>query len=109
MPSTEFGLGEIVDHRHRRRGVGLVERLLDLVVERALADRERRGRMACDRARERLGFGERAALGNHAVDEAEALGLAGAVERCRSAPSRARACATPTRPTATSGVEQKRP
>src|SRR5271154_1298815 len=69
-----IGLGEIVDHRDRSERVSLVERPLDLGVERALADRQRRGRVTRDRPGERKGFLERAALRNHAVDETEAFG-----------------------------------
>ena len=48
------GFGEIVDHRERRYGISLVERPLDLVVERALADRQRRSRLLRDRLGQRL-------------------------------------------------------
>src|SRR6185437_7154783 len=43
-----IGFGEIVDHRKRGDRIGLVERLFDLGVEGALADRQRRARMLRD-------------------------------------------------------------
>src|SRR5271166_5454641 len=67
-------LGQIVDHRLGG------ERLLDLLVEGALADGERRGGAAGDLSRESLGLRQRPALGNHPVDEPEPLRLGGAVE-----------------------------
>src|SRR5271166_596831 len=73
-------LGQIVDHRLGGERIGDVERLLDLLVEGALADGERRGGAAGDLSRESLGLRQRPALGNHPVDEPEPLRLGGAVE-----------------------------
>ena len=43
-----IGISEVVDHRQRGDGIGLIERLLDLGVEGALADRQRRGGLLSD-------------------------------------------------------------
>src|SRR5580698_8541159 len=66
-----IGFREIVDHGDRRHGIGFVERLLDLTVEGALADRERRAGLLRDGSGERLRLFERPALRDDTVDEAE--------------------------------------
>jgi hypothetical protein len=75
-----IGFGEIVDHRQGGDRVGFVERPLNLGVERPLADRQGRRGLLRDRFGQRLRLLERAALGNHAVDETEAFGFRGAIE-----------------------------
>ena len=80
MPSAESGMREVLDHRPAGERIGLRQGRLDLRVERALADRDRRRRALGDLAGQRLRYGERIALGDDAVDEPEPLRLRRAVE-----------------------------
>jgi hypothetical protein len=65
---------QVFDHRARGARVGFFERHVDLGIERALADRQRRRRTAGDATSDGARFGERRASRNDAIDEAETLG-----------------------------------
>jgi hypothetical protein len=88
-----IGVEQVFDHRARGERVGFVERHVDLAIERALADRQRRRRTGGDRWRAVARFGERRAGRDDAIDEAEALGRPRRRRGRRSAPFPSRACA----------------
>ena len=73
-PSAESGWRRLSTIARASKRVGLVERHVDLAIERALADRQRRRRTGGDALSERVRFGERRAGRDDAIDEAEALG-----------------------------------